>query len=61
MPDTQTKIFYCRRCRKNFTAQAETVVVCEGKISTAEIHIIRCPNCNGKASNDVEKQKSVDF
>lgn len=60
MTENLSKIFFCRRCRKSFTAQRFVVTIYEGEIKQSEIKSIPCPKCGLMAGNHCETKKKLE-
>lgn len=59
MTEILHKIFFCRRCRKSFTAQRFVVTIYEGEIKQSEVKQIPCPKCGLMAGNPTENKKTI--
>jgi ribosomal protein S27AE len=60
MSDNLQKIFFCRRCRKQFTAQRYVLTIYDGEIKQIEVKSIGCPKCGLMASNHCENKKRLE-
>lgn len=49
------KIYHCRRCRKQFSAESSVVTILDGEAKKSAVTGVKCPICNREAHKDFKK------